>query len=90
MELDTQYHLEVKDMISFQVSLSKKSFQCFFGYKGGKKVRHTFISLPKVSAYRGDFDGTKYMSFLIKDNDLLEKNLMKFRKTSAIASRKDI
>ena len=26
-----------------------------------------------MSAYRRDFDETKYMSFLIKDNELLEK-----------------
>ena len=29
--------------------------------------------LPKMSAYRRDFDETKYMSFLIKDDELLEK-----------------
>ena len=28
--------------------------------------------MPKLSAYRKDFDETKYMSFLIKD-ELLEK-----------------
>ena len=26
-----------------------------------------------MSAYRKDFDETKYISFLIKDNELLEK-----------------
>ena len=26
-----------------------------------------------MSAYTGDFDETKYMSFLIKDDELLEK-----------------
>ena len=30
--------------------------------------------LPKTSAYRRDFDETKYMSFLIKDDELLEKH----------------
>ena len=34
---------------------------------------YTFIFLPKMSAYRRDFDETKYMSFLIKDDELLEK-----------------
>ena len=29
--------------------------------------------LSKTSAYRGDFDKTKYMYFLIKDNKWLEK-----------------
>ena len=31
------------------------------------------IFLPKISAYRKDLDETKYISFLIKDDELLEK-----------------
>ena len=31
------------------------------------------IFLPKMGAYRKDFDETKHMSFLIKDDELLEK-----------------
>ena len=31
------------------------------------------IFLPKLSACRRDFDETKYISFLIKDDELLEK-----------------
>ena len=31
------------------------------------------IFLPKISAYRKDFDGTKYISFLIRDDESLEK-----------------
>ena len=30
------------------------------------------IFFPKISAYRGVFDETKYMSFLVKDDELLE------------------
>ena len=29
--------------------------------------------LPKMSAYRRDLDESKYMTFLIKDDELLEK-----------------
>ena len=29
--------------------------------------------LQKMSAYRGDIDETKYMYFLIKDDEFLEK-----------------
>ena len=29
--------------------------------------------LPKMSAFRKDFDETKYMSFLIKGDELIEK-----------------
>ena len=28
---------------------------------------------PKITAYRKEFDETKFMSFLIKDDDLLQK-----------------
>ena len=31
------------------------------------------VFLSKVSAYRRDFDKTKYMFFFIKDKELLEK-----------------
>ena len=31
------------------------------------------LFLPKMTAYRKDVDETKYISFLIKDNELLEK-----------------
>ena len=33
----------------------------------------TYVFLPKMSAYRKDFDETNYMSFLMKDDELLEK-----------------
>ena len=32
-----------------------------------------YIFLPKIRRYRRDFDETKYMSFLIKYHELLEK-----------------
>ena len=38
-----------------------------------KKIRTLSIFLPEMSAYRRDFDETKYRSFLIKDDELLEK-----------------
>ena len=36
-----------------------------------KLYRYAF---PKMSAYSGDFDETKYASFLIKNDELLEKH----------------
>ena len=35
------------------------------------KIRPLCIFLPKLSAYRTDFDETKYMSLLVKDVELL-------------------
>ena len=34
-----------------------------------------------MRGYRRDFDETKYMSFLIKEDKLLEKNIIKFGKS---------
>ena len=55
------------------VSFGKKGFKYFICYKDNKKIRPLCIFLPKMSAYRRDFDETTYMSFLIKDDELLEK-----------------
>ena len=51
-----------------------KGFKYFIGYKDAKRFNPLCIILPKISAYRRDFGETKYMSFLIKDNELLEKH----------------
>ena len=53
--------------------MGEKDFKYFNGYKNAKKVRYLCIFLPKMSAYRGEFDKTKYISFLIKHDELLEK-----------------
>ena len=45
------------------------------------------VILSKMSAYRKDFDESKYMSFLIKDKELLE-NIMKFGIKSAMLLKK--
>ena len=39
------------------------------GYKDAK-IRPLDIFPPKISAYRRDFDETKYILFLIKDDEL--------------------
>ena len=62
-----------KIAVSNKVYFHKKGFKYFFGYKDAKKIRPLCIFLPKMTAYRKDFDETKYMSFLIKNDELLEK-----------------
>ena len=37
------------------------------------KIKPFCVFLPKMTAYRKDFDESKYISLLIKDNELLEK-----------------
>ena len=55
------------------VPFDEKGFKYFTGYKDAKKIKSLCIFLPKMTAYKKDFDENKYMSFLIKDNKLLEK-----------------
>ena len=56
-----------------KVSFSKKWFIYFVSYKDAKKIKRLCIFLSNMSAYRKGFDETKYISFSIKDNELLEK-----------------
>ena len=51
----------------------KKGFKYFIDYEDGKTVRPLCVLLLKINACKGDSDETKYMSFLIKNNELLEK-----------------
>ena len=48
-----------KIVVSNKVSVGKKGFKCFIGYKDAKKNRPLCIFLSKISAYRRDFDETK-------------------------------
>ena len=51
----------------------KKILNFLFATNDDRKVRLLFIMLPKMSAYRRDFDETKCISFFIKVDELLEK-----------------
>ena len=62
-----------KIVVSTKVSFGKKGFKYFIGYKNAKKIKPLCIFLPKMTAYRKDFDETKYISSLIKDYELLKK-----------------
>ena len=62
-----------KIVLSNKVSFGKKRFKYVTGYKDAKKTKPLCIFLPKMSAYRKNFNETKYMSFSIKDDKLLEK-----------------
>ena len=51
----------------------KKDSKYFNGYKDAKKTKNLCIFLPRMSAYRRDFDETEYMSLLIKNDETFEK-----------------
>ena len=53
--------LDINKIVVFnKISFNKKAFKYFIGYKD-------------ASAYRTNFHDTKYMSFFINDDELLEK-----------------
>ena len=68
-----KYQIKYKIVVSNKVSFGKKVLKYFIGYKDDRKIRLLCVFLPKMSAYWRDLDGTKYMSFLIKDDEFLEK-----------------
>ena len=74
----------IKSLFSNKVSFGKKGLKYFVGYKHGKNVRSLYILLPKwvyIDFYK-NFYKTQYFSFLIKDNELLEKHNEIFEKVS--------
>lgn len=52
-----------KILVSKKVFSAKKGFKYFISYKDGKKVRPLCVMLPKMTAYKRDFDETEYVSF---------------------------
>ena len=48
-------------------------FKYFSTYKDDENVMPIYIMLPKMSRYVHSFDESKYISFLIKDHELIEK-----------------
>ena len=61
-----------KIIVSNKLSFGKKNLNFSLASKMLKN-RPLYVFLPKMSGCRRDFDETKYMSFLIKDDELLEK-----------------
>ena len=62
--------------VSSIVSFGEENHKCLMGYKDDDyKIKPLFIILPKTSStYIKNYDGeTKWMIFLIKDDDLLKK-----------------
>ena len=67
-----------KTVASSKVSFSKRDFKYFVGYKA-KKIRPLCIFLPKMSAYRTDFDKNKFKSFF---NEIWKKSHHHYQKRS--------
>ena len=72
-------------MVSNKISCDKKNYKYLIGYLyNDHKVNLLHIMLPKTSAYVKSYDGkTKWMYFLIENEDLLEKYNTIWDKASA-------
>ena len=53
-------------MVSKSVSLGKNAFKYFVDYKDGRKISFLFLAVPKMAAYRRDFNEFEEMFFSIK------------------------
>ena len=64
-----------KVLVPNEISFGAKSYKYFNGYLyGGNKVKPLNIMLSEISAYVKSYDGqTKWMYFVIEDDDLLKK-----------------
>ena len=50
-----------KIVLSNRVPFGKKGCKYFIGYEDGKNVRLLYIMVPIMTAYRRDFDETRYI-----------------------------
>ena len=67
------YDVNIDEIVaSSKFSSVKNGFRCFISYKDGEKVKPLCVMLPKMHVNRRDFDGSKYMSFLMKSDGLLQ------------------
>ena len=66
-------NVDIDKIVVSKVPLGNRRFKCFIGYEDAKKIIPLCAFLPKITAYRKDFDETKYVSFFIKDGKGLEK-----------------
>ena len=63
-----------KVLVCNKIYLGEKNYKYFIGYLyNDHKIKSLHVILPKTGAYVKSYDEqTKWMYFLIKDNDLLE------------------
>ena len=62
-----------KILISNKVSFGKKGYKYFTGHKDDDfKIKPLLMMLPKMSGYIKNFNEPKYMSFLVKEDELLK------------------
>ena len=76
-------------VISDKFKHSDDGFKYFIGYKEGEIVKPLCIILPQMSGYIKYFEnGGKNMSFLIKDDDVLDRYYLIWNKTKKLLNIK--
>ena len=59
-------------VVANKFSFGKQYFKYFICYKDDRKIITLFIFCPEMTIYRKDFDKTKCMYFLIKEEKVHE------------------
>ena len=72
-------------LVSDKISFGEKNYKYLIGYLyNDHEIKSLHITLPKTTAYMKSYDGqTKWMYFLIEDDDLLQKYNSIWDKVSA-------
>ena len=80
-----------KVLVSNKISFCEKIYKYYIGYLyNDHKVKPLHIMLPKTSDYIKSYDGqTKWMYFLIEDDDLLKKYMKLVGIKSVLISKKN-
>ena len=67
-------NIDINKIVLFKkVYFGRKRFKSFNGCKDAKNLDLYVHSIAKLTAYRKDLHDTKYISFLIKYDEILEK-----------------
>ena len=75
-------------VVSKKISSGEKSYKYIFGYLYDYKVKPLHIMLPETSTYVKSYDGeTRWMYFLMEDNDLWEKYKTIWEKSGLIVKK---
>ena len=62
-----------KIAVSYKFNFDKQDFKYFIGCKNNTKIKRLSIFFRERNAYRTHLDETEFMSFLMKDKEVLEK-----------------
>ena len=73
-----------KIVASNKFRLGKQDFKYFIGYKDNKKIKPLCVFFPEMSISKSDFDKTKCMYFMIKDEKMFHKYMKIWEKVSNI------